>query len=132
MVQQTPNSIGYVELVYALRHQLSFGAVRNSAGQFVQADLASVTGAAREAAGAMTSDFRVSITNASGKDAYPIATFTWWLLPRDLGGVVKKPAFVELLEWVLTAGQKQCSSLGYAPLPREVANRELQLLRTLE
>jgi phosphate ABC transporter phosphate-binding protein len=132
MVQQTPNSIGYVELVYALRHQLSFGAVRNSAGQLVQADLPSVTAAAREAAGAMTSDFRVSITNASGKDAYPIATFTWWLLPKDLGGAVKKLAFVELLEWVLTSGQKQCSALGYAPLPREIANRELQLLGTLK
>jgi phosphate transport system substrate-binding protein len=132
MVQQTPNSIGYVELVYSLRHQLSFGAVRNSAGQFIQADLASVTAAAREAAGAVTSDFQVSITNASGKDAYPIATFTWWLLPRELGGSPKKPAMLELLQWVLTSGQKQCSALGYAPLPREIANRELEFLKALE
>jgi phosphate ABC transporter phosphate-binding protein len=132
MVHQTPNSIGYVELVYALRHQLSFGAVRNAAGQFVQADLAGVTAAAREPAGAMTSDFRVSITNASGKDAYPIATFTWWLLPRELGGAAKKPALLELLQWVLTSGQKQCSALGYAPLPREITSRELRLLSTLD
>jgi phosphate transport system substrate-binding protein len=132
LVQQTPSSIGYVEMVYALRHQLGFGAVRNSAGQFVQADLASVTAAAREAARAMTSDFRVSITNASGKDAYPIATFTWWLLPRELGGAAKKPAVLELLQWILTSGQKQCSALGYAPLPREIANRELEFLNAFK
>jgi phosphate transport system substrate-binding protein len=131
MVQRTPNSIGYVELVYALRHQLSFGTVRNAAGQFVQADLSSVTAAAGGAAGAMTSDFRVSITNASGKDAYPISTFTWWLFPRELASGDKKPEFFELLQWVLTSGQKQCSALGYAPLPREIASRELQLLSTV-
>ncbi len=132
MVQQTPNSIGYVELVYALRHQLSFGAVRNAAGEFVQADLTSVTAAARGAVGAMTSDFRVSITNAPGKSAYPIASFTWWVLPGDLGGADKKPAFLNLLQWMLTSGQKDCSALGYAPLPREIANRELQFLSTVK
>ncbi|HKM67864.1 MAG TPA: phosphate ABC transporter substrate-binding protein PstS [Candidatus Acidoferrum sp.] len=132
MVQQTPNSIGYVELVYALRHQLSFGAVRNAAGEYVLADLTSVTVAAKGAAGAMTSDFRVSITDAPGKGAYPIATFTWWLVPQDLGGAGKKPAFVELLKWVLTSGQNDCSALGYAPLPKEIANRELQFLATLK
>lgn len=132
MVQKTPNSIGYVELVYALRHQLSFGAVRNAAGEFVQADLSSLTAAGRGAAGAMTSDFRVSITNAPEKGAYPIATFTWWLVPRELGGTEKKPAFLELLQWMLTRGQKECSALGYAPLPREIANRESQFLLTLK
>jgi phosphate ABC transporter phosphate-binding protein len=132
MVQQTPNSIGYVELVYALRHQLSFGAVRNAAGRFVQADLPSVTAAAGDAAEAMTSDFRVSITNASGKDAYPIATFTWWLFPQKLESGDKKSEFFDLLQWVLTSGQKQCSALGYAPLPREIASRELQLLNSLK
>ena len=128
MVQRTPNSIGYVELLYAQSHQLNFAAVRNAAGQFVQADLASVTAAASGAAGAMTSDFRVSITNAPGKDAYPISTFTWWLFPSDLRDNAKKPAFVELLQWMLTDGQKECSGLDYAPLPREIVNRELQSL----
>jgi phosphate ABC transporter phosphate-binding protein len=132
MAQQTANSIGYVELVYALRRQLSFGTVRNAAGEFVKADLASVNEAARSAAGAMRPDFRVSITNAPGKGAYPIATFTWWLLPADLGGADKKAAFLGLLQWMLTSGQKQCSALGYAPLPREVANQELQFLSTLK
>jgi len=131
LVQQTTNSIGYVELVYALRHQLSFGAVRNSEGQFVQADLASVTAAVKGAAGAVTPDFRVSITNAPGKGAYPIATFTWWLLPGELGGAEKKPAFLELLQWMLTSGQNECSALGYLPLPREIASRELQALTKL-
>jgi phosphate transport system substrate-binding protein len=94
--------------------------------------LTSVTVAARGAAEAMTSDFRVSITNAPGKGAYPITTFTWWLLPRDLGGANKKPALLELLKWMLTSGQNDCSALGYAPISREVANRELQFLATLK
>jgi len=127
-VQQTANSIGYVELVYAFRHQLSFGAVRNADGEFIQADLASLSAAGRGAAEGMSADMRVSLTNAPGKGAYPIATFTWWLLPADLLGVEKKAALLELLEWVLTSGQKECSALGYAPLPREIASRELQLL----
>jgi phosphate transport system substrate-binding protein len=132
LVQRTPNSIGYVELVYALRHELSFGAVRNAAGEFVQADLTSLTLAARGAAGTMTSDFRVSITNAPDKGAYPISTFTWWLVPHELGGADKKPAFLDLLQWMLTSGQKECSALGYAPLPREIASRELQFLSSLK
>jgi phosphate transport system substrate-binding protein len=131
-VQQTPNSIGYVELVYALRHQLSFGAVQNASGDFVQADLASVTSAARGAGAAMTSDFRVSIANAPGRDAYPIATFTWWVLPETLGGVEKKNVFLDLLQWMLTSGQKECSAFGYAPLPREIVTRELQFLSKLK
>jgi phosphate ABC transporter phosphate-binding protein len=132
MVRQTPNSIGYVELVYALRHQLNFAAVQNSAGEFIQADLASVSAAATSAPGAMTSGFRVSITNPPGKRAYPISAFTWWLFPPELGGAAKKPASLELLQWMLASGQKQCSALGYAPLPREIATRELQSLSTLK
>jgi phosphate ABC transporter phosphate-binding protein len=129
-VQRTPNAIGYVELVYALRHQLSYGAVRNAAGRFVQADLESVTGAGNEAAG-MSSDFRVSITNAAGREAYPIASFTWWLVPKDAGGE-KRAAEAELLQWMLTSGQKDCSALGYAPLPKGVAARELQAVSALK
>jgi phosphate transport system substrate-binding protein len=129
-VQRTPNAIGYVELVYALRHQLSYGAVRNAAGRFVQADLQSVTDAGNEAAG-MSSDFRVSITNAAGRDAYPIASFTWWLIPKDAGGE-KRAAEAELLQWMLTSGQKDCSALGYAPLPKGVAAQELQAVSALK
>jgi phosphate transport system substrate-binding protein len=120
-----------VELVYALRHQLSFGAVRNAAGQFIEASLSSVTDAAVGVAGATGKDSRVSLTNAPGKGAYPIASFTWWSVPQDLGSG-KHAAFRELLEWMLSSGQKECSALGYAPLPREVASRELQLLSQLK
>lgn len=127
MVHRTPNSIGYVEMVYALQHQLSFGAVRNAAGEFVRADLSSVTAAATGAA-TMTSDFRVSITNAPGPGVYPITSFTWLLLPQQGPDPGRKAALTELVQWILTSGQKECSELGYAPLPREVVNRELQAL----
>lgn len=132
MVQQRPNSIGYVELTYALRHRLSYGAVRNISGQFVQADLPSVTIAASDALAGLGSDFRVSITNAPEKGAYPITSFTWWLVPQDLGTGDKRAGFLDLLQWMLTSGQKECSALGYAPLPREVADRELQLVSKLK
>lgn len=127
-IQRTPNSIGYVESVFALRHELTYGAVRNAAGQFVQADLPSITSTAAEAAASMSSDSRVSITNPVGKNDYPIATFTWWLVPQDLAAGDKRSALQELLRWMLTSGQKECSALGYAPLPRDVASRELQLV----
>jgi len=125
MVQRTPNSIGYVELVFAIQHQLSFGAVRNAAGEFIRADLESVAAAA---ASAMTGNSASSITNASGKDSYPIVTFTFLLLPKQEKDSQKKAALLELLQWVLTSGQKECSALGYTPLPRELANRQLQML----
>jgi phosphate transport system substrate-binding protein len=130
-VHETPNAIGYVEMVYALQNQLSFGAVRNRAGVFVRADLASVTAAAASAAGNMTSDFRVSITDAPGTDAYPIASFTWLIFPQQKDAE-HKAALDAMLEWILTSGQKECSELGYAPLPRDVANRELEALHGMK
>jgi phosphate transport system substrate-binding protein len=132
MVRQTPNSIGYVELIYAVQNELSFGAVRNAAGNFVKADLPSVTAAASSGAQISNSDFRISITNAPGKQAYPIATFTWLLLPADRGHTEKTGALLEFLQWMLTAGQKQCAGLGYAPLPSAVASKELQFLDTIK
>lgn len=132
LVDATPNSIGYVELVYALRHQLSFGAVGNAAGKFVQADLSTVSAAASSAQAAMGPDFRRSITNAPGKDSYPIASFTWWVLPPDLGSEPKRSVLRELLQWILSSGQKDCSSLGYVPLPRVMTARELQIVNTLK
>jgi len=122
-VQRTPHSIGYVELVYAIRHQLSFGAVRNAAGEYIRANLESVTAAASAMAGDPA-----SITNASGKDSYPIAAFTFLLWPKQVKDSKKKAALLELLQWALTNGQKECSALGYAPLPHDVANRQLQVL----
>ena len=128
-VQRTANAIGYVEMVFALQHQLSFGAVRNPAGVFVRADIPSVRAAASTATANMTSDFRVSITNAPGPAAYPITSFTWLLLPNDASDPNRKAALQQLVEWILTFGQKQCSELGYAPLPSEVVRRELEVLR---
>jgi phosphate ABC transporter phosphate-binding protein len=127
MVQKTPNSIGYVEFIYAIQHELSFGAVRNLEGEFVKASISSVTaaaGATAQSPGA-AEDFRVSITNPPGKNSYPIATYTWLLIPERIEDTNEKNVLKELLRWVLTSGQKKCSALGYAPLPAEVAKRAL-------
>jgi len=131
-VQATANSIGYVEHIYAIQHQLSFGSVRNAEGRFIQADLPSLTAAAAGASTKMGADFRISITNAPGKNAYPIATFSWFLLPQEFNDPSKKAALMEVLRWVLSSGQNQCSALGYAPLPAEVTAREVQLIDSLK
>ena len=128
IVQQTPNAIGYVELVYAIQHQLSFGLVRNRSGEFVRASLETVAQAAKAPA---TAEPRVSasITNSPEKGAYPIATFTWFLLPESIADPAKKSALSDLLRWVLTDGQRQCSALGYSPLPKEIVSQGLELIR---
>ena len=131
-VQRTPNSIGYVELVYAIQHQLSFGAVRNGAGEYIKADLSSVAAAAKGTAMRANLGMVTSITNAPGKDAYPIASFTWLLLPKGLVDSKKKKAIVAFLQWMLTSGQRDCSALGYAPLPPELARQEVELLSDLK
>ena len=123
LVQQTPYSIGYVELVYALQNKLSYAAVRNAAGAFVNPDLKSVTAAAASAP--MPEDFKVSITNAPGKDAYPIASFTWLLVPGTIPDATKRDAITGFLRWMLADGQKMAEPLGYAPLPPAVATKEL-------
>jgi len=132
LVQKTPNSIGYVELIYAIQHELNFGSVRNPAGEFIRADLASITLAATGASGTAASGFRSSILNATGRDAYPISTFTWLLVPTEGLTAEKRSAIASLLTWMLTSGQKECASLGYAPLPRDIADRELQAVNALK
>ena len=123
-VKQTPNSIGYVELIYALQNKMAYGYIRNAAGTFLKADLASVTEAAAAAAKNMPADFRVSITNPAGKKAYPIATFTWLLIPSKIDDAGKKKSIVAFLHWMLKDGQKYAEGLGYAPLPKEVVAKE--------
>ena len=123
LVRQTPNSIGYVELTYAIQTRLAYGLVRNSSGNFVKADLAGVTAAAASAAQAIPDDFRVSITNPSGKDAYPISSFTWLLIPAKIQDAAKRKALVDFLGWMLSEGQKYAQPLSYAPLPKEVAGK---------
>jgi phosphate transport system substrate-binding protein len=119
----TPGAIGYVELTYAIRHELSYGLVRNAAGRFVEANLATLNAAAQAASA--TGDLRASLLNAPGKDSYPIATFTWILAPisSDAG---RDAALHDLLRWMLTSGQKECSALGYLPLPKNLAEKELR------
>jgi phosphate transport system substrate-binding protein len=126
MVKQTPGAVGYVELIYALKNKMEYGAVENAAGVYLKANLETVTAAAAGAAKSMPADFRVSITNAPGKDAYPISSFTWLLIPTQFQDAQKRAALVSFLKWMLADGQKDCGALGYAPLPKEVVARELK------
>ncbi len=132
LVKQTPNSFGYVELVYAIQNKLSYGRVRNAMGVFVKPDLKSVTAAAAAAAAKMPDDFRVSITNASGKDAYPISSFTWLLTPSKIADSKKKQIITDFLRWMLASGQKMAEPLGYAPLPAAVVAKELKAIALIQ
>ena len=132
LVKQTDNAIGYVELIYAIQNRSPYGQVRNSSGVFVKADLAGVTAAAAGAAQNMPSDFRISITNAPGKGAYPISSFTWMLIPKAAKDKSKGAVLKEFLEWSLTQGQNSCESLSYAKLPKEVVAKEQQSIKQLQ
>jgi phosphate transport system substrate-binding protein len=122
MVKQTEGSIGYVELIYAISNKMSYGSVKNAAGSFIKASLDSVTAAAASVKD-MPDDFRVSITNAPGKDAYPIASFTWLLVPAEWADAGKQKAFVDFLNWMIDKGQGMTAALEYAPLPKSVAQK---------
>ncbi len=122
IIKQQPGAIGYVELIYAVKTKLAYGKVRNKAGQFVQAGLASVTAAA--AGVTMPGDFRVSITDAPGKAAYPISSFTWLLIPQKIADAAKKKAIVDFLKWAITTGQGSVEALDYAKLPSPVVAKE--------
>ena len=124
LVKQTPNSIGYVELIYAAKTNMEYGSLKNAAGNFVKADVSTVTDAAAGAAKSMPPDFRVSITNAPGKNAYPISSFTWLLIPDKIDNPAKKKAITEFLQWMLTTGQADAAGLYYAPLPKAVVDKE--------
>jgi phosphate transport system substrate-binding protein len=122
MVRQMDGAIGYVELIYAVQNKIPYGSVRNAAGQFIKADLASTTAAAASVK-SMPADYRVSITNAPGKDAYPISTFTWLLIPAQSKDAGKGKILSDFLKWMLDSGQSMTSELTYAPLPTEVATK---------
>jgi phosphate transport system substrate-binding protein len=129
MVRQMPGSLGYVELIYALQNNIPFGSVQNAAGQFVKASLQSTTAAA--AVKQMPADFRVSITNAPGKDAYPIATFTWLLIPSHAADQGKQKVIVDFLNWMVDHGQSQAQQLSYAQLPSSVAEKVRATIKTI-
>ena len=121
-IRQLQGSIGYVELIYAVQNNIAYGSVKNSAGYFVKASLESVTAAAASAA-KMPADFRVSITDAPGKDAYPISSFTWLLIPEQSKDAAKGKILADFLNWMVSDGQKMTTALSYSPLPDNVAQK---------
>lgn len=130
-IRQLQGSIGYVELIYALQNKITFGSVKNAAGSFVKASLNGVTAAAASAP-KMPADFRVSITNAPGKDAYPISSFTWLLIPQQSKDANKGKILADFLNWMVTDGQKMTSELSYAPLPESVVQKEKEAIKTVK
>ena len=122
MVRQMQGSIGYVELIYAVQNNISYGTVKNASGNFVKASLDSVTAAAASVKN-MPADFRVSITNAPGKDAYPISSFTWLLIPLQSKDKAKGKILADFLNWMVDDGQKMTAPLTYAPLPETVVQK---------
>ena len=122
MIRQMQGSIGYIELIYAVQNKIAYGTVRNAAGEFVKASLDSVTAAAASVK-SMPADFRVSITNAPGKDAYPISSFTWLLIPAQSKDAAKGKIIADFLNWMVDDGQKMTAELTYAPLPPSVATK---------
>ena len=121
-IRQLQGSIGYVELIYAVENKITYGSIRNAAGNFVKASLDGVTEAAASVK-TMPADFRVSITNAPGKTAYPISSFTWLLIPVQAKDPKKGKIIADFLEWMVNDGQKMTSQLSYAPLPANVVEK---------
>ncbi len=131
LIRQLPGSIGYVELIYAVQNNIAYGSVRNSSGVFLKATLEGVTAAAASAP-KMPADFRVSITNAPGKDAYPISSFTWLLIPAQSKDAAKGKILADFLNWMVTDGQKMTSALAYAPLPDNVAAKVKEAIKQVK
>src|ERR1700723_3865834 len=131
LVKQTPDSIGYVELIYAVQNDIPYGKVQNPAGKFVKADLA---GGAAPAASVtdLPDDFRVSITNAPGPTSYPISSFTWLLIPAQISDAQKREAIKDFLKWMLVDGQKYNEGLSYAQLPKSVIVKETKAISLIQ
>jgi len=130
-VRQMDGAIGYVELIYAVQNNISYGLVKNKSGNFVKATLESTTAAAAAAAANMPKDYRVSITNPDGKNAYPIASFTWLLIPEQSKDASKGKVLHEFLVWMLKDGQSEAGALSYAPLPKEVVAKLRSTISTI-
>jgi len=131
LVRQLPGSIGYVELIYALQNKISFGEVKNAAGNWERASIEGVTEAAASVK-QMPADFRVSITNAPGANAYPISSFTWLLVPLKSPDGNKGKVLKDMLSWIVNSGEGEVSSLSYAPLPKNVADKVLKTVYSLQ
>jgi phosphate transport system substrate-binding protein len=131
LIRQSAGAIGYIELIYAVQNSIPYGSVKNSAGNFVKASLETVTEAAASAP-SMPADFRVSITNAPGKNAYPISSFTWLLIPAQSKDPAKGKILADFLNWMLTDGQKMTSALNYAPLPQNVVSQAEEAVKQVK
>jgi phosphate transport system substrate-binding protein len=130
-IRQLPGSIGYVELIYAVQNHIPYGSVKNAEGMFLKASLEGVTAAAASVKN-IPADFRVSITNAPGKDAYPISSFTWLLIPAQSKDAAKGKILADFLNWMVTDGQKMTSALSYAPLPDNVAQKVKEAIKQVK
>jgi phosphate transport system substrate-binding protein len=118
LIKQTPGAIGYVELIYAESNKLPVAMIRNKAGTFVSPSPKSVTAAAQGSIKSMPEDMRVSVTNADGKDSYPISGYTYLIVSKDMKAAgAKGKAMVKFLKWAMGAGQKMAEPLSYAALP---------------
>lgn len=131
MVKQTPNAIGYVELIYAVQNKMPFAQLKNAAGKFVTASFESITAAAANSKD-LAPDFRGSITNAPGPATYPISSYTWLLIPSKIPDAAKKKAIVEFLTWMLGPGQKDAEALSYAPLPKKIVDLEKKQIALIQ
>jgi phosphate transport system substrate-binding protein len=129
-IRQLQGSIGYIELIYAVENKITYGSVKNAAGNFVKASLDSVTEAAASSQ-TMPADFRVSITDAPGKTAYPISSFTWLLIPVQAKDPKKGKILADFLEWMVNDGQKMTSQLSYAPLPASVVEKVKAVIKQI-
>jgi len=130
-VKQQPNSLGYVELIYAVQNKMTYGKVKNSSGNFIDATVETTTAAA-VAIKEIPEDFRVSMTNSPAKNAYPIATYTWLLVPEKIADPAKKKAITDFLRWMATDGQKLVPALDYVPLSKTLADRELKAISKIK
>jgi phosphate transport system substrate-binding protein len=130
-VRQLPGTIGYVELIYAMQNKITYGEVKNAAGNWEKASIAGVSEAAASIK-EMPADYRVSITNAPGKHAYPISSFTWILLPLQSPDPAKGKVLKDLLSWIVKSGESEAPALSYAPLPKNVASKVLKTIYSLQ
>jgi phosphate transport system substrate-binding protein len=131
LVRQMPGGIGYVELIYALQNHITFGEVKNAAGNWVKASIPGVTEAAASIKN-MPRDYRVSITDAPGATAYPISSFSWILVPVEGPNAENRKVLKDLLSWIVKSGEGEAATLSYAPVPPALADKELQIIYGLK
>lgn len=131
LVRQLPGAIGYVELIYALQNKISYGAVKNEAGNYVKGSIEGVTEAAATVKN-MPADYRISITNAPGANAYPISSFTYLLIPATPVNPANQNTIKDMLSWIVKSGESEASHLSYAPLPSSLQQKVLKTIYAMK